>query len=422
MGCGGSKEVLLESELPHNEQPPAPIPSPTPAPAPSPTSSTPAPAPAPPVNTNQPISTDTVTSNEIQVHIESPRAPSPQSEEPSVQSPSQVLSTPPPSQLIISPGSDDGRNTSQMSILESPVNPTVENLQTLRDTQNAHCGKSMDDRRLKAFVATAFDEDEDEEEETVVSRTLYIKAKSTDREAVHNKTQDCVTVINNLSSPPVMSTEIDSTSAPVKKPPSPAAGVDRKRVGSKISPVKRLMTPKPAIAGMRPSGLNDFDMDDDDTKAQQKSLQIDVPSSAMQSPTATLLTPTHNSSSRSPPPESKRGFLVQCADTERASTSPTKAYHVLDNGTLYQVDSVKKVASSPFGMMDNRAIELRNASLNVRDNAIDIITDESGQGQTSPSGRRVVSFEFKNQYEREAWVDALKQHIEYSAHSAQSTD
>ncbi|RYH29432.1 hypothetical protein EON65_08535 [archaeon] len=88
------------------------------------------------------------------------------------------------------------------NIIDSPTSTigdmaTFENLRTLRDVHNAHCGESMDDKKLQALF-TVFDDDEDREVE--ISRSLYIHARNNSNANHHNESMELPRVASTRSS------------------------------------------------------------------------------------------------------------------------------------------------------------------------------------------------------------------------------
>eukprot|EP01031_Cornospumella_fuschlensis_P028217 gene28217-34073_t len=338
------------------------------------------------------------------------------------------------------------------NVLESPTSTigdiaTFENLRTLRDAHNAHRGESMDDRKLQALF-TVFDDDEDREVE--ISRSLYLHARNSSNH--HNESMNLPRVASNRSNHNAsmnsdsMNTDLDNKSppktSPYAKPPSPAA-VNRRKITSPLKPAssKPSLTPS---ASLRAAGtLDDFADDMEDTqpaptlatppKSDAAGGRSPMASSQFITPTlrhvevnggkssAHKVTPPGSKvksiASATPSPMPKRGFLTQVGGENGASTSaaatspkgaggkpltPSKAYHVLEGGMLYQIDST--TLTPPFSI-DNRTLSLRRASLKV---------GEGGLVELEAEGGSRVSFQVKSEEEREQWVEALKQHIEFS--------
>lgn len=326
---------------------------------------------------------------------------------PKVQAPA-VASEPPAIQADRSSAQYDPMLAGSMESPDAGFNQ-VGHLTSLRDAHNAHAGTSMDDRKLKQFLVPTFGEDEESEEMT---RSVYIKAKAMDSTPTPVPTPVLAPVPAVAAiAVPVPSTHSAPTT-PMEVTPrkaSPAA-VERKRIAAPISPMQRL-TPKPSLS-VPSGGLDDFSMDDDDMKHSSSAGLRPVPNTRHVALPVTPKSPKADPRAdgpSSPVPASKRGFLRQSSQDGECST-PGKAYHVLDNGMLYQIDTVSRSpASMPFGV-DNRSLSLKNASLAVHDSRIDIIAED----QPHHLGKRVMSFEVQDEAQRALWVDALRQHIEFS--------
>lgn len=117
-----------------------------------------------------------------------------------------------------------------------------------------------------------------------------------------------------------------------------------------------------------------------------------------------------------PTPPTKKGFLM---------TSPMKEnlYHVLDSGILYCLDSN---ARSPKSFsLDSKGVNLLGRKLVVReDNVLELLPPDQSNGQAPTEeqsteeevfdmNRRVIEIKPRNERERQGWIKAFEDHIEF---------
>lgn len=116
--------------------------------------------------------------------------------------------------------------------------------------------------------------------------------------------------------------------------------------------------------------------------------------------------PPYSGIAHTPPP--KRGFLVHTksgrmqVSEDTALRRATSKFFTLDKGILSYMDSTSK---TPPISLDNREVLLRNAQVIVRGSTLDICTEQDGD---------IISLEVKSFQERDDWVDAINQHIEFT--------
>jgi hypothetical protein len=287
-------------------------------------------------------------------------------------------------------------------------------LRALRDGKNvSRAEQSMDDHKLRELFRVFGDDDDKHANIPQLSNATSMSDINTSSNNVIITNVEQVKVIGS----PNTESENCDRKTPIRSPLSPIT-TGRKKVGLPITPSLR----SSVAMSIQPHGsLNDF-IDDGEpaTPTTDSNNRRSTSISSLDRKSPQKVNNDENPSCFSLSPAAKRGFLKQ-VDSEMVST-PSRAYHVLDNGTLYQVD-----ARTCGGIlsMGNRAISLRHASLTVHDDVIDVISDEVTEvmtatpvGVISPSsaghGQLKVSFEVKDEAQREQWVDALKQHIEFS--------
>lgn len=126
----------------------------------------------------------------------------------------------------------------------------------------------------------------------------------------------------------------------------------------------------------------------------------------------------------SPPPQVKRGFLVTSSSNSPLS-SPSRPnsttnsrtpslgirsrFHVLDQGILYHLDS--NVTSGPVAL-DKHGVSLRGHTVITTEPDSNLIM-LSTKGIIDEEEDEVITLEVKNEQDRQGWVRAIQEHIDY---------
>lgn len=126
----------------------------------------------------------------------------------------------------------------------------------------------------------------------------------------------------------------------------------------------------------------------------------------------------------SPPPQVKRGFLVTSSSNSPLS-SPSRPnsttnsrtpslgirsrFHVLDQGILYHLDS--NVTSGPVAL-DKHGVSLRGHTVITTEPDSNLIM-LSTKGIIDEEEDEVITLEVKNEQDRQDWVQAIQEHINY---------
>lgn len=128
-----------------------------------------------------------------------------------------------------------------------------------------------------------------------------------------------------------------------------------------------------------------------------------------------------------PVPAMKKGFLkIFAQDAHMSVSSPGKhasKYQVLDAGKLYHMDTISGIGSpkgkaslSPFAI-DRKGISLAGRKMFVNDNSVDL-SPMQGQDEylsaEDENNHAFITIEFKSYDEKEQWIHAINEHIEYA--------
>mmetsp|Transcript_2451 Transcript_2451/g.3404 ORF Transcript_2451/g.3404 Transcript_2451/m.3404 type:complete len:476 (+) Transcript_2451:118-1545(+) len=130
----------------------------------------------------------------------------------------------------------------------------------------------------------------------------------------------------------------------------------------------------------------------------------------------------HHSAFQSPPSRPlsvKKGFMLKKDGNADSPTSRNSRFFTLNDGTLTYYDSTCK--SPPFSI-DRKSINLSGMNVTVvGDNILQLQRDlaaestESSHPSRSLINREVLSLQIKNVTERDDWIAAIQEHIDFSA-------
>lgn len=129
----------------------------------------------------------------------------------------------------------------------------------------------------------------------------------------------------------------------------------------------------------------------------------------------------HNYAFQSPPSRPlsvKKGFMLKKDGHADSPTSRTSRFFTLNDGTLTYYDSASK--SPPFSI-DRKSINLSGMNVTVvGDNILQLQRDFAAESAESShhsqhNNREVLSLQIKSITERDDWIAAIQEHIDFSA-------